>query len=216
MINLSRDFNWSVTVANIQADGNGAFSATITVPQGALIGPTYIDAIDESGSHTGEAPFTVTSEIASKQLLTLPFPSWQNTTTGDTSMGLQQGWIYTAPLPPGCNHDPTLHCGIDYIERTIDNSSTWQHFPVVAAYDGEACGDNESGGACVTGLGKKVLIRHTLPNGTIVYSYYGHLNWIAPWIPIGNRNTQSMSHAVRKLARLVTQEREDWYICILH
>lgn len=95
-------------------------------------------------------------------------------------MNLQQGWVYTAPLPPGCKGDSTLHCGIDYIEGTIDNSPTWQHFPVVAAADGEACGN------CVDGPGNKVYIKHTV-NGKAWYTYYGHLDWIAPWIPIGSR-----------------------------
>ena len=123
----------------------------------------------------------------SVQFLTLPFPA-------DTNMNIQQGWYYSSPSPyPACpirSNDLRLHCGIDYIDGTIDKSSTWQHFAVVAAADGEACAEVASNprGNCVWGEGNRVLIKHDLGNGVILYTYYGHLNWIAPWIPIGNRN----------------------------
>jgi hypothetical protein len=102
---------------------------------------------------------------------------------GDTEMNIQQGWYYT---------DGTLHQGIDYIEGvTGSNANTWQHFPIVAAADGEACWDGPAeDGGCVadyTGGGYRILIKHTI-NGQIFYTYYGHVNWIAPWIPFGDRN----------------------------
>ena len=48
-------------------------------------------------------------------LLTLPFPGGENTATRDNAMNVQQGWWYTAPLPPGCRGSSELHCGIDYV-----------------------------------------------------------------------------------------------------
>jgi len=53
---------------------------------------------------------------------------------GDKEMKVQQGWFYTG----GGNHN-----GIDYVQGTIDKSSTWQNFPVVAAAAGKACADDE-------------------------------------------------------------------------
>ena len=113
------------------------------------------------------------SLAAAQSFLTLPFPRGENSTTGDTVMNVQQGWYYTGS---------SLHSGIDYIEGTIDNSSTWQHFPIVAAADGEACADDEDGGSCVTGPGKKVLIRHNRTSRTLSHkllslltiSFQGH------------------------------------------
>jgi murein DD-endopeptidase MepM/ murein hydrolase activator NlpD len=95
-------------------------------------------------------------------------------------MALQQGWLYT---------NGKLHRGIDFIQGSLDNSKTWQRFPVVAAFDGQACADTQtSSGGCVSGKGNRVLIRHDLGGGVVLYTYYGHLSWIGPWIPVGNRS----------------------------
>jgi hypothetical protein len=61
LIKLSWNFPPFVTVATARTDGNGAFTATITVPQNAPIGPTEVNAINEAGNRTWQAPFTVTA-----------------------------------------------------------------------------------------------------------------------------------------------------------
>jgi hypothetical protein len=61
-IELSWDFNWSVPVVTVQADGSGAFTAIITVPAGAPTGTNYIDAGDQAAFLTGQALFTVVSQ----------------------------------------------------------------------------------------------------------------------------------------------------------
>jgi murein DD-endopeptidase MepM/ murein hydrolase activator NlpD len=70
LIELSWDFDPFVPVESIQANGNGAFTTTITVPQSAPIEPTYVDAINEAGDITGQAPFTVDA-----LQLQLPWPT---------------------------------------------------------------------------------------------------------------------------------------------
>jgi hypothetical protein len=59
LIKLSWNFPPFVTVATARTDGNGAFTATITVPQDAPIRPTEVNAINEAGNRTWQAPFTV-------------------------------------------------------------------------------------------------------------------------------------------------------------
>ena len=46
----------------------------------------------------------------------------------DSAVKLQQGWIYT--------FSENAHKGIDYIKGTVDDSSTWATFDVLAAADG--------------------------------------------------------------------------------
>lgn len=79
LIELSWDFNWSVTVATATADGNGAFTAIITVPAGAPIGPNYIDAGDQAAFLTAQAPFTVVSQSATQLPPSKPPPPAQTT-----------------------------------------------------------------------------------------------------------------------------------------
>lgn len=97
---------------------------------------------------------------ATPKFLTLPF-------TTDAQMAIQQGWK--------SDSDPA-HQGFDYIRGTTGNSSTWKAFPVVAAYEGWACRN------CVSGLGDRVWIRHSV-NGTTFYTYYGHLSAFDSAVP---------------------------------
>jgi murein DD-endopeptidase MepM/ murein hydrolase activator NlpD len=150
------------------------YPSPTTVPNNAPPGTYTIqvqveDQNNTQNQDTKESQFNVVNI-----LLTLPFPS-------ETNMKVQQGWWYTVPLPPGCRGNSSLHCGIDYIDGTIDGSD-WRHFAVLAAADGEACAN------CKTGPGNKVVIRHDLGNGVILYTYYGHLDWINPAIPSGDPN----------------------------
>jgi hypothetical protein len=64
LIHLSWHFPPFNTVASVNADGGGSFSADITVPQEAPIGPTSVDSINEAGDVTWQAPFEVTSAQA--------------------------------------------------------------------------------------------------------------------------------------------------------
>jgi hypothetical protein len=56
-IEIAWNFAYSNTVASVKADGNGAFTANVTLPQDAPIGPTYVDAGDQSAFISGQAPF---------------------------------------------------------------------------------------------------------------------------------------------------------------
>jgi murein DD-endopeptidase MepM/ murein hydrolase activator NlpD len=111
----------------------------------------------------------------SSRFLVLPF-------SPSPDMHIQQGWRYTfaAPRPPCNPDDPYLHCGVDYIKGTVNRSPTWKAFDVLAAADGEACGN------CVTGPGDRVWIKHDV-GGSVFYTYYGHLSEIAPHIPLGSQ-----------------------------
>jgi hypothetical protein len=60
-IELSWNFPPFNTVATVQADGSGNFTAAITVPSDAPIGTTRINAINEAGDITWQAEFTVTA-----------------------------------------------------------------------------------------------------------------------------------------------------------
>ncbi len=165
--NTTSTFNPPVTT------GSNTVTWTLQTLQNTPLG-TYtvtVGAVSDNPNvtlGTLDIPVNIVSTI-----LTLPFPN-------DTNMNIQQGWYYT---------NGNLHQGIDYIDGTIDSSSTWKNFAVLAALDGEACADTAGdAGGCVKGPGNRVLIRHDLGNGVILYTYYGHLNWIPPWIPVGNRS----------------------------
>jgi murein DD-endopeptidase MepM/ murein hydrolase activator NlpD len=86
-------------------------------------------------------------------------------------MRVIQGWIYTWG---------STHFGIDYIR------GSGRTFAVVAAADGEACGN------CVDGPGNKVWIKHTVGN-TIYYTYYGHLATIESGIPLWSGATKKVT-----------------------
>lgn len=98
---------------------------------------------------------------------------------------MQQGWLYTN----GQIHSPSG--AFDYIDGTIDNSSTWKNFDVVAAADGVAVWDDSP----TSGYGNVVLIRHdqTDDQGRHFFTLYAHLK-------DGTINT-----AIPKLGRFNTQ-----------
>lgn len=108
---------------------------------------------------------------ATPKFLTLPFPS-------DPHMKIQQGWLYDFNKV-GCDSTAYKHCGIDYVKNV---GGAWQSFPVLAAAEGEACGN------CSGRVGNAVWVRHTV-NGSTYYTYYGHLARIADNIPIGSQST---------------------------
>jgi len=139
-----------------------------SIPSNACAGTyTYQLRVSYNGQTSTKSTTFHVSNSGSAKFLTLPFPP-------DSEMRIQQGWRYTWESTP-------THKGIDYIKGSLDNSATWRSFPVVAAADGEACGN------CVNGPGNKVWIRHTV-GGLIYYTYYGHLSSIDNQIPRGSLN----------------------------
>jgi len=112
------------------------------------------------------------ADAASHRFLTLPFHQ-------ASTKRIQEGFYWT-----GCCH-PAYHGGIDYIEGSLDRSSTWQSFPVYAAADGMACSQlaNTQKG-CIPGVGNRVLIKSRV-NGQVFYTYYGHFRSIVSTIPRG-------------------------------
>jgi murein DD-endopeptidase MepM/ murein hydrolase activator NlpD len=115
------------------------------------------------------------------KFLTLPFQSPQH-------IHIQRGW-WTPQFLGG--PFTLLHHGIDYINGTLDVTSTWQNFPVVAAAAGEACAEVLGGTGCYDHsgevMGNRVLIKHTV-GGVVYYTFYNHLKSISSFIPIGSRN----------------------------
>lgn len=130
----------------------------------------------------------ITTELKDvPKFLSLPFPP-------DPNMALLQGWFY--------DHGG-LQQGIDYYRYptrgTNDTTNAFSRFPVVAAADGYACGEQDPSDAgtvlytaaqtsthCVRGYGHRVFIRHHV-RGATYYTYYGHLESIAAGIPLGDR-----------------------------
>jgi hypothetical protein len=107
-------------------------------------------------------------------------------------MALLQGWFYDSG---------GLQSGIDYFRyhnaETITRTNPFSRFPVVAAADGEACGQLDdavtahlthttTATRCVRGYGHRVFVRHSV-RGKTYYTYYGHLDTIADTIPLGDR-----------------------------
>jgi murein DD-endopeptidase MepM/ murein hydrolase activator NlpD len=107
---------------------------------------------------------------APHRFLTLPFPDVR-------SMHIEDGWWRSA--------DGSQHNGIDYIRGAVGKGWTWHGFPVVAAAAGWACAALDDEPGCIKGVGTRVLIRHQLPNGTVLLTYYGHLRKIASAIAVG-------------------------------
>lgn len=105
--------------------------------------------------------------------LTLPFEP-----TG--RMHILSGWYYSS--------SGGLHNGIDYINGGLNSYGSWKTFPVLAAADGEACGN------CSGRQGNAVWIKHNL-GGKTYYTYYGHLASISPDIP---RGAQSRTVSVKR------------------
>lgn len=103
------------------------------------------------------------------RLLTLPFPDTRQ-------IHVEDGWWRV---------DGSWHHGIDYIKGSVGKGWTWQSFPVVAAAGGKACAALDDKPGCITGVGTRVLIRHKLAGGKVIYTYYGHLKRVAPSIAVG-------------------------------
>jgi len=129
------------------------------------------------------APLGTLSVIgaATPKFLTLPFESPQH-------MHIQRGWW----TPEFLGGPFTLkHHAIDYIHGTLDVTSSWENFPVVAAAAGEACAEVLGGTGCYDApgeiMGNRVLIKHTV-DGVVYYTFYNHLKSISDVIPIGSRN----------------------------
>jgi murein DD-endopeptidase MepM/ murein hydrolase activator NlpD len=138
--------------------------------------PGLPDEAAEAGEVTRpmelDSPEMVTPDLAQQsstsKFLTLPY-------LPDSEVRIFKS--YTSPS----------HEGIDYVKGST--SSTRRTFLVLAAADGEACGQIGDNGDCVRGAGNKVLIRHPPVNGVTYYTYYGHLGSIESRIPLGNRNS---------------------------
>lgn len=101
-------------------------------------------------------------------------------------IAIQQGWIYQ----DGTIHLP--HGAIDYINGTLDDSTTWQTFDVVAAADGIAIWDDDPS-SDPSRYGNMVLIRHdqTDAQGRHYFTLYAHLQdgTVSARIPkLGRRN----------------------------
>lgn len=130
LIKLSWDFNWPVTLGSARADGNGTFTATITVPQGAPLGPTYIDAINQEGDRTGQAPFTVVTHSSGLS------PGWHSndgrnslmfeSITNDSGLRILLGntYVYESPVV-----DPLYW----YVQILYINASLTQSRPINCA-----------------------------------------------------------------------------------
>jgi hypothetical protein len=119
---------------------------------------------------------------APPRFLTLPFTN--------PSVKMQQGWLYTN----GQIHSPSG--AFDYVDGTIDSSSTWKNFDVVAAADGVAIWDDSP----TSGYGNVVVIRHdkTDDQGRHFFTLYAHLKdgTINSAIPkLGRYNTQFQNWA---------------------
>lgn len=59
LIKLSWNFNDPLKIASVRADGKGAFTTTVVVTQGAPIGPTRVNAINEAGNRTWQSSFDI-------------------------------------------------------------------------------------------------------------------------------------------------------------
>lgn len=126
-----------------------------------------IAALTPVASLTAEARSGVYGPgAASSQFLTLPFAATSN-------MSILSGWYYSGGAG--------FHGGIDYINGNVNNNGTWKTFAVIAAADGEACGN------CSSRQGNAVWVQHSV-NGQTFYTYYGHLASIASGIPLGSQS----------------------------
>ena len=138
---------------------------TATVMLAALAALPATGASRTAYAGTVQAPSTA-RQLAPTRFLTLPFEP-------DATMSVLSGWYYSS--------SGGFHGGIDYIKGNVNNVRGWQTFAVIAAADGEACGN------CTSRQGNAVWVKHNV-NGVTYYTYYGHLAWIAPGIPIGSQS----------------------------
>lgn len=117
---------------------------------------------------------TVKATIASDarpKFFTLPFLESTNI--------LQNGWIYSYSTP-------TYHKAIDYVKGTLDDSSSWQPFQVVASADGYAqYHPMTAPPPCPTETwGNFVRMRHSNDSyPDVYYSLYAHLD--SSSLPVG-------------------------------
>lgn len=113
---------------------------------------------------------------AGSGFLTLPFAS----TAG---MHIQRGWFAMGGA--------VRHRAIDYIRGVVDATSTWKHFPVVAAAPAVAgCAQLAGKRGCVDIPNERrtnrVLLRHEM-GGAVWYTVYEDLQTISPVIPVSSR-----------------------------
>lgn len=95
------------------------------------------------------------TEISPRRYIDLPF-------SPNSEMNIQQAW----------SGFELTHHAMDIVKGDLDNSSTWESFPVLAGADGKACANPNDK------QGKAVLIDHgTIEQGTL-YEYSGHLSSI--------------------------------------
>lgn len=104
------------------------------------------------------------------RFLTLPFPETRG-------MHINDGWYRDQGTP--------LHRGIDYIKGRVGQGWTWKSFPIIAAAGGRACAALDDEPGCIKGVGTRVLIRHRLADGRVLYTYYGHLRRVARTVAVG-------------------------------
>lgn len=139
----------------------------LTAPSTVAIAISLVAAVTLPGlsltaqAHTYDAP----AGQALASFLTLPF-------TPTARMSILSGWYYSGG---------GFHGGIDYVNGSVNNNSSWRTFPIIAAADGEACGN------CSSRQGNAVWIKHSV-NGRTYYSYYGHLASISAGIPLGSQS----------------------------
>jgi len=119
-----------------------------------------------SGSVAQAQPASGTLASTPVPFLTLPFEP-------NAGMAILSGWYYSS--------SGGFHGGIDYINGSVNNLSSWKTFPVIASADGEACGN------CSSRQGNAVWVKHNV-NGATYYTYYGHLASIASGIPLGSQS----------------------------
>ncbi len=111
-------------------------------------------------------PLTAKAAGAPTPFLTLPFAP-------NAGMSILSGWYYSG--------SGGLHNGIDYINGSVNDLRSWNTFPLIAAADGEACGN------CSSRQGNAVWVKHIV-GGATYYTYYGHLASIASGIPLGSQS----------------------------
>jgi murein DD-endopeptidase MepM/ murein hydrolase activator NlpD len=87
-------------------------------------------------------------------------------------MEILSGWYYNRG---------GYHGGIDFINGNYNHVSGWRTFPIIAAADGEACGN------CSSRQGNAVFIKHKI-DGVTYYTYYGHMASISKDIPLGSQS----------------------------
>ena len=135
---------------------------SILVIAAALLAISLFAFTATSANQASAAP----TASAHTPFLTLPFES-------TARMQILSGWYY--------NGGGGFHGGIDFINGNYNRVSGWRTFPIIAAADGEACGN------CSSRQGNAVFIKHKI-DGITYYTYYGHMASIANDIPLGSQS----------------------------